>query len=151
MVVRGLIQDLVLSLNHNSMIIGTEFLRKMTQRVNGVLIVTRKNKKTPSREEILMAKMVRSLNWKVIDGWREKCGCTSNMEFCMKFDTGELYEEGYLKRRSPFQTHVRNNIDHMIHTGVMSPQEQVEYLADFKKRGGTLQMLTRSIDYVEGA
>lgn len=123
----------------------------MSERVNGVLIVTRKNKKGPSRDEILLAKMVRSLNWKVIDGWREKCNCKSNMELIMKFDSGELYEEGYLKRRSPFQTHVRNNIEHMLHTGVMSQQAQVEYLARFKKSGGTLQMLTRSIDYVEGA
>ena len=117
----------------------------------GVLVIERKKDKGPSRSEILMAKMVRSLNWTVIDKWREKCGCETNMEFCMKFDTGELYEQKLLKRNSPFQTHVRNNLDHMIHTGVMSQLEQVEYLADFKRRGGTTTMLTRSIDYVEGA
>ena len=134
------------------MIIGIEYLvRKMDQRKNGVLVVTRKKKHGPSREYILNAKMVRSLNWKVINGWREKCGCKTNMEFCIKYDTGELYEEGILKRRNPFQTHVRNNLDHMIHTGIMSQQDQVEYLADFKRAGGTMQMLTRSIDYVEGA
>ena len=69
----------------------------------------------------------------------------------MKYDTGELYEEGHLKVRNPFQSHVRKNLDHMIHTGVMDKQHQMEYLAEFKRAGGTLQMLTRSIDYVEGA
>lgn len=124
----------------------------MDQAKNGVLVVTRKKKKDgPSRDYILNAKMVRSLNWKVINGWRERCGCKNNWEFCMKYDTGELYDEGHLKRRSPFQSHVRNNLDHMIHTGIMSQQDQVEYLAEFKRAGGTLQMLTRSIDYVEGA
>ena len=65
---------------------------------HGVIIVERKKDRGPSRSEILMAKMVRSLNWTVIDKWREKCGCETNMEFCMKFDTGELYEQKLLKR-----------------------------------------------------
>ena len=118
---------------------------------HGVTIITRKKDRGPDRSDILNAKMVRSLNWKVIDNWREKCGCQDNFEFCIKYDTGELYEQGLLKRNNPFQVHVRNNLDHMIHTGVMSQREQVEYLARFKKRGGTMQMLTRSIDHVEGA
>ena len=113
--------------------------------------MAKRKKKTVNASDILFAKCARSINWQVVDNWRAKLGAQSNMEMCFDYDSGEYYETRQLTRRSPFQSHVRKNLDHMIHTGVMDPQGQEAILKEFKKKGGTLQMLTRSIDYVEGA
>jgi hypothetical protein len=113
--------------------------------------MAKKRTKTVSASDILFAKCARSINWQVVDNWRAKLGAESNMEMCFDYDSGEYYETRQLTRRSPFQSHVRKNLDHMIHTGVMDPSNQEQILKEFKAKGGTLQMLTRSIDYVEGA
>ena len=115
----------------------------------GVTIIERK-KRGPSKSEILLAKMAKSLNFKVIENWRQKLGAESYYEMAVDFDSERYYEEKKLIRRSPFQTHVRKNIEHMIHTGIFSEQEQVEFLADFKKRGGTWKHLTTSVSDLEG-
>ena len=115
----------------------------------GVTIIERK-KRGPSKSEILLAKMAKSINFKVIENWRQKLGAESYYEMAVDFDTEKYYEEKKLIRRSPFQSHVRNNIEHMLHTGIFSEQEQVAFLADFKKRGGTWKHLTTSVSDLEG-
>ena len=115
----------------------------------GVTIIERK-KRGPSKSEILLAKMAKSINFKVIENWRQKLGAESYYEMAVDFDTERYYEEKKLIRRSPFQTHVRKNIEHMLHTGIFSEQEQVAFLADFKKRGGTWKHLTTSVSDLEG-
>ncbi len=111
----------------------------------------KKRTKTVKASDILFAKCARSINWNVVDNWRVKLGAESNIEMCFDYDAGVYYQTKQLIRRSPFQGHVRKNLDHMIHTGVMEPLDQERILKEFKEMGGTLQMLTRSIDYVEGA
>jgi hypothetical protein len=125
---------------------GTRYLVRRKR-----LKMAKKRTKTVSASDILFAKCARSINWQVVDNWRAKLGAESNMEMCFDYDSGEYYETRQLTRRSPFQSHVRKNLDHMIHTGVMDPSNQEQILKEFKAKGGTLQMLTRSIDYVEGA
>ena len=115
----------------------------------GVTIIERK-KRGPSKSEILLAKMAKSINFKVIEKWRQKLGAESYYEMAVDFDTEKYYEEKKLIRRSPFQSHVRKNIEHMLHTGIFSEQEQVAFLADFKKRGGTWKHLTTSVSDLEG-
>jgi len=115
----------------------------------GVTIIERK-KRGPSKSEILLAKMAKSINFKVIENWRQKLGAESYYEMAVDFDTEKYYEEKKLIRRSPFQAHVRKNIEHMMHTGIFSEQEQVAFLADFKKRGGTWKHLTTSVSDLEG-
>ena len=115
----------------------------------GVTIIERK-KRGPSKSEILLAKMAKSINFKVIENWRQKLGAESYYEMAVDFDTEKYYEEKKLIRRSPFQSHVRKNIEHMLHTGIFSEQEQVAFLADFKKRGGTWKQLTTSVSDLEG-
>ena len=115
----------------------------------GVTIIERK-KRGPSKSEILLAKMAKSINFKVIENWRQKLGAESYYEMAVDFDTERYYEEKKLIRRSPFQSHVRKNIEHMLHTGIFSEQEQVAFLADFKKRGGTWKHLTTSVSDLEG-
>ena len=107
----------------------------MTKK-NGVTTITRGNDRGPSKSEILGAKMAKSLNFKVLENWRQKLGAESYYEMAVDFDTEKYYEDKKLVRNSPFQSHVRKNIEHMIWTGVFSEREQVEYLADFKRRGG---------------
>ena len=94
--------------------------------------------------------MAKSINFKVIENWRQKLGAESYYEMAVDFDTEKYYEEKKLIRRSPFQSHVRKNIEHMLHTGIFSEQEQVAFLADFKKRGGTWKHLTTSVSDLEG-
>ena len=115
----------------------------------GVTIIERK-KRGPSKSEILLAKMAKSINFKVIENWRQKLGAESYYEMAVDFDTERYYEEKKMIRRSPFQSHVRKNIEHMLHTGIFSEQEQVAFLADFKKRGGTWKHLTTSVSDLEG-
>ena len=118
---------------------------------NGVTTITRGNEsKGPSKSEILGAKMAKSINFKVLENWRQKLGAESYFEMAIDFDTEKYYEEKKLVRRSPFQSHVRKNIEHMIWTGVFSEQEQLEYLADFKRRGGKTKHLTMSAADLEG-
>ncbi len=115
----------------------------------GVTIIERK-KRGPSKSEILLAKMAKSINFKVIENWRQKLGAESYYEMAVDFDSERYYEEKKLIRRSPFQSHVRKNIEHMLHTGIFSEQEQVAFLAEFKKRGGTWKHLTTSVSDLEG-
>lgn len=115
----------------------------------GVTIIERK-KRGPSKSEILLAKMAKSINFKVIENWRQKLGAESYYEMAVDFDTERYYEEKKLIRRSPFQAHVRKNIEHMMHTGVFSEKDQVQYLAEFKRAGGTYKHLTTATADLEG-
>ena len=115
----------------------------------GVTIIERK-KRGPSKSEILLAKMAKSINFKVIETWGLNLGGASYYEMAVDFDSERYYEEKKLIRRSRFQAHVRKNIEHMLHTGIFSEQEQVAFLADFKKRGGTWKHLTTSVSDLEG-
>ena len=118
---------------------------------NGVTTITRGHeRKGPSKSEILMAKMAKSINFKVIENWRQKLGAESYYEMVVDFDTEKYYDDKKLIRRSPFQTHVRKNIEHMMHTGIFSQEDQVKYLADFKRAGGTYTMLATAAADLDG-
>ena len=122
----------------------------MTKK-NGVTTITRgRERKGPSKSQILMAKMAKSINFKVLENWRQKLGAESYYEMAVDFDSEKYYEDKKLIRRSPFQSHVRKNIEHMMYTGIFSQQAQVEYLADFKRAGGTHKHLTTSCADLEG-
>ena len=122
----------------------------MTKK-HGVTTITRSSeRKGPSKSQILCAKMAKSINFKVLENWRQKLGAESYYEMAVDFDSEKYYEDKKLIRRSPFQAHVRKNIEHMMHTGVFSQQAQVEYLADFKRAGGTHKHLTTSCADLEG-
>lgn len=108
--------------------------------------MAKRNKKIPSRDHVVRAKMARGINWNVVNNWRERLGAKSNFEMVIDFDNGTYYSDGRLKVNSPFQSHVRKNIEHMMVTGIMNQQDQIDYLKEFKKAGGTLQMLTKSMD-----
>ena len=115
----------------------------------GVTIIERK-KRGPSKSEILLAKMAKSINFKVIENWRQKLGAESYYEMVVDFDSERYYEEKKLIRNSPFQAHVRKNIEHMMWTGVFSEQDQLEYLARAKKNGVKHKHLTMSSEDLSG-
>ena len=115
----------------------------MTKK-NGVTTITRGNERGPSKSDILGAKMAKSINFNVLENWRQKLGAETYYEMAVDFDTEKYYDDKKLIRRSPFQTHVRKNIEHMMHTGIFSKNDQMEYLADFKRRGGKTKHLTMS-------
>ena len=74
-----------------------------------------------------LAKVAKSINWKVIDNWREKLGAEDNMAQCFDYDTGHYYDTRQLTRRSPFQSHVRLNIEKMIFSGCLSKEDVQQY------------------------
>ena len=118
---------------------------------NGVTTITRgKESKGPSKSEILGAKMAKSINFKVLENWRQKLGAESYFEMAFDFDSEKYYEEKKLVRRSPFQSHVRKNIEHMIWTGVFSEQEQLEYLARAKRAGVKHKHMAMSSEDLSG-
>jgi len=101
----------------------------MTKK-HGVTTITRSSeRKGPSKSQILCAKMAKSINFNVLENWRKKLGADSYYEMAVDFDSEKYYEDKKLIRRSPFQAHVRKNIEHMMHTGVFSEKDQVQYLA----------------------
>ena len=118
---------------------------------HGVTTITRGNeRKGPSKSQILCAKMAKSINFNVLENWRNKLGAESYYEMAVDFDSEKYYEEKKLVRRSPFQAHVRKNIEHMMHTGVFSQHDQVQYLAEFKRAGGKTKHLTMSSEDLQG-
>ena len=121
-----------------------------TTKKNGVTTITRDNRKGPTKSEILGAKMAKSINFKVLENWRQKLGAESYYEMAVDFDTERYYEEKKLVRRSPFQSHVRKNIEHMIWTGVFSEQEQLEYLARAKRAGVKHKHMAMSSEDLSG-
>jgi hypothetical protein len=74
-----------------------------------------------------IAKIAKSINWKVVNNWREKLGAQSNLEMVMDYDTGHYYDTRQLTRNSPFQSHVRLNFDKMIFSGCLEKQDVVQY------------------------
>ena len=121
-----------------------------TTKKNGVTTITRDNRRGPTKSEILGAKMAKSINFNVLENWRKKLGADSYYEMAVDFDSEKYYEDKKLIRRSPFQAHVRKNIEHMMHTGVFSEKDQVQYLAEFKRAGGTYKHLTTATADLEG-
>ena len=122
----------------------------MTKK-HGVTTITRSSeRKGPSKSQILCAKMAKSINFNVLENWRKKLGADSYYEMAVDFDSEKYYEDKKLIRRSPFQSHVRKNIEHMMHTGVFSEKDQVQYLAEFKRAGGTYKHLTTATADLEG-
>ena len=117
---------------------------------NGVTTITRDKRRGPSKSEILSAKMAKSINFKVLENWRQKLGAENYFEMVMDFDSEKYYDEKKLIRRSPFQAHVRKNIEHMMWTGIFSEQDQLEYLARAKRNGITWKHLTMSAESLEG-
>lgn len=73
------------------------------------------------------AKVAKSINWKVIDNWREKLGASDNFEMVVDFDSEMYYNTKKLIRRSPFQSHVRLNLDKMIFSGCIYPEDVEQY------------------------
>jgi hypothetical protein len=82
---------------------------------------------TEESELRAIAKIAKSINWNVINNWREKLGAQSNLEMVMDYDTGAYYESKQLIRRSPFQSHVRLNLDKMIFSGSLEKEDVVQY------------------------
>ena len=117
---------------------------------NGVTTITRDKRNGPSKSEIMSAKIAKSINFKVLENWRQKLGAESYYEMAVDFDTERYYDEKKLIRRSPFQAHVRKNIEHMMWTGIFSEQDQLEYLARAKRNGITWKHLTMSAESLEG-
>ena len=117
---------------------------------NGVTTITRDKRKGPSKSEIMSAKIAKSINFKVLENWRQKLGAENYFEMVMDFDSGKYYDEKKLIVRSPFQAHVRKNIEHMMWTGIFSEQDQLEYLARAKRNGITWKHLTMSAESLEG-
>lgn len=82
---------------------------------------------TEADELKAIAKIAKSINWKVVNNWREKLGAQSNLEMLMDYDTGHYYDTRQLTRNSPFQSHVRLNFDKMIFSGCLEKQDVVQY------------------------
>lgn len=82
---------------------------------------------TEADELKAIAKIAKSINWKVVNNWKEKLGAQSNLEMLMDYDTGHYYDTRQLTRNSPFQSHVRLNFDKMIFSGCLEKQDVVQY------------------------
>jgi hypothetical protein len=81
-----------------------------------------------SPEEIERIKLISTINWKVVDRWRDKFGYKSNDEMVWDwmFNQDEIFSRGLKKKPYPFHRHVRLNLDKMAFTGVTDVQSVID-------------------------
>ena len=81
-----------------------------------------------SQEEIKRIKLISTINWKVVERWREKFNYNSNEEMVWDwlFNQDEIFSRGLKKKPYPFHRHVRLNLDKMAFTGVTDVQSVID-------------------------
>ena len=79
-------------------------------------------------DDINRIKLVSTINWKVVERWREKFNYNSNDEMVWDwlFNQDELFSRGLKKKPYPFHRHVRLNLDKMAFTGVTDVQSVID-------------------------
>ena len=79
-------------------------------------------------EEITRIKLVSTINWKVVERWRDKFGYKTNEEMVWDwlFNQEEIISRGLRKKPYPFHRHVRLNLDKMAFTGVTDVQSVID-------------------------
>jgi hypothetical protein len=79
-------------------------------------------------EEITRIKLVSTINWKVVERWRNKFGYKTNEEMVWDwlFNQDEIISRGLRKKPYPFHRHVRLNLDKMAFTGVTDVQSVID-------------------------
>lgn len=105
--------------------------------------------KTINDYDIAQVKIARTINWGVVDNWRQKLGADSGLEMVFKYDTGEYFETKQLNR-SLAHKHVRINLDKMLYTGCYSFDDAWELIKKFKQNGGTVADLVDEDDEFDG-
>jgi len=98
-----------------------------------------------TQDDITTAKIAKSINWNVVENWRNKLGASCGLEMAINFDTGYYYDNRMLNR-GPFHRHVRINLDKMLFTGCYSFEDVYKLLEEFRNKGGKLKQLTKSED-----
>ena len=81
-----------------------------------------------SADEIERIKLISTINWKVVDRWRQKFNYKSNEEMVWDwlFNQDEIYSRGLRAKPYPFHRHVRLNLDKMAFTGVTDVQSVID-------------------------
>ena len=79
-------------------------------------------------EEVFRIKLVSTINWKVVERWRDKFGYKTNEEMVWDwlFNQEEIVSRGLRKKPYPFHRHVRLNLDKMAFTGVTDVQSVID-------------------------
>lgn len=79
-------------------------------------------------DEVFRIKLVSTINWSVVDRWRQKFNYKSNEEMVWDwlFNQDEIYSRGLKKKPYPFHRHVRLNLDKMAFTGVTDVQSVID-------------------------
>lgn len=79
-------------------------------------------------EEVFRIKLVSTINWKVVERWRDKFGYKTNEEMVWDwlFNQEEIVSRGLRKKPYPFHRHVRLNLDKMAFTGVTDIQSVID-------------------------
>ena len=81
-----------------------------------------------SVEEIERIKLISTINWKVVERWRDKFKYKSNEEMVWDwmFNQEEIFSRGLRAKPYPFHRHVRLNLDKMAFTGVTDVQSVID-------------------------
>ena len=108
-----------------------------------------------TKEQVKLATVATTINWKVVERFTRKFGYTSadEMLFDWSLDSELVYERGLKRKPNPFHKHVRINLDKMLMCGIASPAEMIEAgLKLTKKQRDDIKLAQEeSEDYVEGA
>ena len=108
-----------------------------------------------TKEQVKLATVATTINWKVVERFTRKFGYGSaeEMLFDWCIDSELVYERGLKRKPNPFHKHVRLNLDKMLMCGIASPEEMIEAgLKLTKKQRDDIKLAQEeSEDYVEGA
>tara|TARA_B100001113_G_C20621725_1_gene410706 strand:+ start:73 stop:408 length:336 start_codon:yes stop_codon:yes gene_type:complete len=108
-----------------------------------------------TKEQVKLATVATTINWKVVERFTRKFGYShpEEMVFDWCIDPELVYERGLKRKPNPFHKHVRLNLDKMLMCGIATPEEMIDAgLKLTKKQIQDIKLAQEEAeDYVEGA
>mgnify|MGYP001807310587 FL=1 len=108
-----------------------------------------------TKEQVKLATVATTINWKVVERFVRKFGYGSaeEMLYDWALDSELVYERGLKRKPNPFHRHVRINLDKMLMCGIASPEEMIDagLKLTAKQKKEIKQAQEEGEDYVEGA
>ena len=83
---------------------------------------------TLEQEQLKMAVIASTINWKVMERFKNKFKYPTNHEMLFDWSLNPelVYERGLKRKPNPFHKHVRINLDKCTFCGISTPDEMIE-------------------------
>lgn len=86
------------------------------------------NAETQEQEQLRLAVLAATINWKVVERFKHKFGYeeAGEMIFDWSLDPELVYERGLKRKPNPFHKHVRVNLDKCLECGISTASEMID-------------------------